>query len=434
MEQELAGMTLSPDVVFFRDEDKVVAFHRRTLKALTLDEEAARLLADMVAPGAVIRAARSPKLRYLLTSLKALSFIEATVPAEIDFGADLPTLSGPAVVNSYRIVLTEACNLRCTYCFQEATTTRQKSMTPETLERVIDTILKRHVTRDSISIHWFGGEPLLKFGLIEAGVSSLRAAVCAGRLGGVSFDVTTHGGLVTDKIAAFFARNCVRVLVSLDGGKLLNDRKRVDKRRRGTYDASVAGYRTLQRAGVDVGVIVTTSLETGTELAEGVRNLVDTLNPHRIHINTPQPTARGWEVDGRVFAEQLHEAAYMCAERGIELIGPHQKVRRALMLNEAQNLDCVAPNGGMAVSVGPDGQLGHCVVSWNGADHSQFRDTWDYLLAESWKTRSHKTDACRRCPAENVCGGPCPLEAELIGLDTQRCAFYLTMLEKVLLE
>jgi radical SAM protein with 4Fe4S-binding SPASM domain len=87
----------------------------------------------------------------------------------------------------------------------------------------------------------------------------------------------------------------------------------------------------------------------------------------------------------------------------------------------------------MAVSIGPNGQLGHCIVSWNGDGHSQ-RGDWDFDLAETWKTRSHKSDTCRACPAETVCGGPCPLEAELIGLDQQRCAFYLTTLERMLLE
>ena len=177
------------------------------------------------------------------------------------------------------------------------------------MHTVIARMLEAHGSQDHISIHWFGGEPLLRFKLIREAMDRLGEAVAEGRLKGIAYDMTTHGGLVNDHVAAYLAQHDVHVLVSLDGGKELNDRARIDKKGRGTFDAAVRGYETLRRHGVDVGVIVTSSFATGHELAGGIRDLLDMLEPERLHVNTPQPTARGWEVDGRIFAEQLGEAA-----------------------------------------------------------------------------------------------------------------------------
>jgi uncharacterized protein len=426
---------VSPDVYFFNRDDKYIVFNKRNLKSLRIDFEAKSIIDALSNEGSFHpeNVALDEIERAFVEELTHLGIIESLEQIRHLTEDDIPRISGPLQITSYRIVLTEACNLRCTYCFQEETTDRQKSMSSETMEQVIDHLLARHGPEDQINIHWFGGEPLLQFKLIRSAVERLSAALNQGRIGAISYDMTTNGGLVNEDVAAFLAKYAIRVLVSLDGGKLLHDRTRIDTNGRGSFATSVRGYETLQRHGVDVGVIVTSSFETGRELAQGISDLIDMFAPRRVHVNTPQPTDRGWEVDGAIFAQQLYKAAIECAQRGIELVGPQQKIRRALALSETQNLDCVAPNGGMAVSISPYGHMGHCIVSWNGASHSQ-RGSWDYDLAEAWKTSSYKTDTCRACPAETVCGGPCPLEAELIGLDKQRCAFYLTTLELILLE
>jgi|GEM_PF-6424465 len=423
------------DAYLYADDNNQVLFDKRRLKKYLLDKKSKKFLSDLknASPFSLKEFSHDVEKRLLLSKLHQAGIIKIVELENAEPITDSSVTSGPIQITAYRIVLTEACNLRCTYCFQEETTDRLSTMSMPILDGVIDSILNRHKPDDFISIHWFGGEPLLRFKLIHHAMTRLAIAVEENRIGGISYDMTTHGGLVTSNIASILSEFGVKVLVSLDGGKTVNDRARIDKKGRGTFDRAIKGYRILEEHGVDVGVIVTTSFDTGPDLARGIRDLVSLLEPKRVFVNTPQPTPRGWEVDGAVFANQLFEAANECDAHNCILIGPHQKIRRALALSEVQNLDCVAPSGEMAVSVGPNGQLGHCIVSWNGIEHSQ-EDVWDYDVAKQWKTTSNKTSTCRKCPAETVCGGPCPLEAELIGLDEQRCAFYLTSLEKILLE
>ena len=59
---------------------------------------------------------------------------------------------------TYTILPTTGCNARCTYCYEEGYAVR--TMTPETVERLIDFICETR-SDEKITLSWFGGEPLV---------------------------------------------------------------------------------------------------------------------------------------------------------------------------------------------------------------------------------------------------------------------------------
>ena len=76
-------------------------------------------------------------------------------------------------VTEYNIIPTTACNARCFYCFEAGT--RVSTMDEKTAEAVGDYIV-RHAGGKTVSIQWFGGEPLCNIKAIDVICKKLRDA------------------------------------------------------------------------------------------------------------------------------------------------------------------------------------------------------------------------------------------------------------------
>jgi uncharacterized protein len=343
-------------------------------------------------------------------------------------------LGRSGAISAYRLVLIEGCNYACSYCFESEILPFNRKMTRRTLDTVLERIVEAH-RHQGFSIHWFGGEPLLRWSEIDHGIRRLEQARLDGEIRGAAHSMTTHGGLVTEPIAAELADFGFDMFVSIDGPRRINDLNRIDKRGRSTYDAAVAGYAKLREAGANVGFLVTPNQQTLSELASSVRYLIDEFGARKIGINNPQPGKSGWNLDGKVLAEQLYEITELCHERGVHLVSPGQRILRALATREPHVQDCRGPNGDMAVSIDVDGKMSNCIVSWDDPTlHGGNADVTPKNLADSvrWKSESHLTHSCRGCVAEMVCGGPCALEAHLSGLNHDRCDFFIGFTELAL--
>ena len=142
-------------------------------------------------------------------------------------------------IEKITLQLTQDCNFRCKYCiYSEEANTKQRAhskrhMSWETAKKAIDFYLDHSVDSLKRNVGLYGGEPLLQFDLMKRIIEYAEA-----RLKGkpLSFNVTTNGSLLTDKIVEYLATHNVNILISLDGPKDINDKNRVFKNGEGTYD------------------------------------------------------------------------------------------------------------------------------------------------------------------------------------------------------
>jgi uncharacterized protein len=149
---------------------------------------------------------------------------------------------------------TEACNFRCVYCYE---TFEYHRMEDWVVRGVRNLINRRAGGLHSLTLSWFGGEPLLALGIIdEILVHAKSAAGSGGRLR-LRSDITTNGYLLT---APTFSRlvdlGVTEYQISLDGPKHLHDRKRVMAGGRGTFDRIWANLRSMQATRLEFKVIV----------------------------------------------------------------------------------------------------------------------------------------------------------------------------------
>jgi uncharacterized protein len=87
------------------------------------------------------------------------------------------------------ILPTEACNFRCTYCYE---TFENKKMPLPVVNGIKSLIDRRGAELDELEISWFGGEPLLAFDVIS---EISKHALDAGKTAGFTFrsGMTTNG-------------------------------------------------------------------------------------------------------------------------------------------------------------------------------------------------------------------------------------------------
>jgi sulfatase maturation enzyme AslB (radical SAM superfamily) len=117
----------------------------------------------------------------------------------------------PEGVHGLDLVLTAACNLRCSYCYQNDK--QPKRMEWSTAAAALDLVLRSD--RDEIVITFFGGEPLLEMDTIRRAVAYVRARLPAGKR--VKFVMSTNGTLLDDATAAFLALHDFHTQLSFDG-------------------------------------------------------------------------------------------------------------------------------------------------------------------------------------------------------------------------
>lgn len=164
------------------------------------------------------------------------------------------------------------CNLRCTYCYNGEKFTRPMSM--ETARKAVEIALGTGPV-GHLDVSFFGGEPMMRMGLIREIVE-----YCEQRVEGMKpkptlrFIMNTNGTLMTDEAIALMSKpRKFSVFVSLDGHKEVHDRFRVNAAGKGSFDDVVAGVERLRKAGIPYQLVGVVSTETASELGKTVRTL-----------------------------------------------------------------------------------------------------------------------------------------------------------------
>jgi uncharacterized protein len=126
------------------------------------------------------------------------------------------------------VLLTMGCNLSCPYCFQGKIQdeTKPRLMAPETEDAIVAYLKKSVAGMRSLTVSWFGGEPLLGLRTIKR-MSPKLTEFCD--TAGIAYNavITTNGVLLDrDAVDALAAARVSQVQVSLDIPAALRNDKR----------------------------------------------------------------------------------------------------------------------------------------------------------------------------------------------------------------
>lgn len=216
-------------------DDTVLFFNFFTLNLMALDGEEARqaeLLLD--APNSE----NSIHCHGLRRQILEKGFL---IPAEVNERVYLQNWHAQAQQPnrhlSLTIIPTMACNFRCRYCYQEH---QPETMGPEVEEAVLNSAATRLGKDGTLSVTWFGGEPLLQIERIERLSAGFRR-LCDQCKARYSSHIITNGYLL-DRAMAERLRDCQinHAQVTLDGPQPVHDRRRPLADGSGTFDTILA--------------------------------------------------------------------------------------------------------------------------------------------------------------------------------------------------
>jgi uncharacterized protein len=150
-------------------------------------------------------------------------------------------------VTSIALFVAQKCNLRCVYCYGEGGEYSEAGMMDEnTALAAVDWLVANSLDEKNIQVGYFGGEPLLNFGLMKKVAAHAREqAAAAGK--SVTFSLTTNGTMLNDEIIEFLVAEQINPLISYDGGDY-QDRQRPLISGRGSNKKVMENVERLRKA------------------------------------------------------------------------------------------------------------------------------------------------------------------------------------------
>lgn len=150
--------------------------------------------------------------------------------------ADNTTLAQALSNETLHLILysTEACNFRCTYCYESFAQGRMK---PEVVRGVNNLLRERASELEHLELSWFGGEPLLALDVVEGVMQHALDLRASNPRLHVQGDMTTNAWMLTRPVFERLLELCVTTYqITFDGPKLHHDKKRLRADGAGTFD------------------------------------------------------------------------------------------------------------------------------------------------------------------------------------------------------
>ena len=330
------------------------------------------------------------------------------------------SLTGHPDIHVCYLILTEECNLRCTYCFVQGSFTsrhRRGSMAPDVARRAVEFFQEatrrggcssNHQGSDhEYTLILYGGEPTLNQVALEAAVTSARSLDFPGKL---QIAMVTNGTALTPVTVRLLKEHDVGVSVSLDGPAELTD----SGRNKGTYAKACAGIEMLREAGINPGISCTLPPSAVSQF-DRILAWLESMQVRNIGFNLVTRPASGYDSPEyhRMGTEQLIRGFKRFRQIGVYEDRMMRKVR-SFVEHRVYPFDCAAC-GGAQIVVAPDGRVGICHAFLGSGktfvghvSDERFFPEKDPIWTE-WSVRSPiNIPECKNCECLGICGGGCP--------------------------
>jgi len=321
------------------------------------------------------------------------------------------------------MIVTTHCNLRCRYCYAEggAYGMPRQQMSADLARQAVKWALQLFPL--ITALQFFGGEPSLNCGAIQAVCETFEQQYAVGHLERLpQYAMVTNGTCLSPHLEELIRRYRMHLTYSIDGPSEVHDCNRHFLSGRGSYQKTITNFKRLRVAGgVNMGVEVTFSpqaLDAGYGIWELARFSLTELGLSEPHI-APVASAPGgvtsW--DGRI-DEAVASYRVATANSLQSLLEGHyvgfsivSGMLRTLTLKRPRNVIC--PAGASTLAVDPQGDVYPCFMfagqpelRLGNVNISPDRTIFlDRLQAFMRHNRKDTHVACRECWARSLCSG-----------------------------
>ena len=326
------------------------------------------------------------------------------------------------VVKALCLHIAHVCNLNCSYCFasQGKYHGERALMSFEVGKRALDFLIENSGSRRNLEVDFFGGEPLMNFGVVKELVAYARS-VEKEKGKNFRFTLTTNGVLIDDEVIEFANRECSNVVLSLDGREEIHDRYRVDYAGNGSWEKIVPKFqRFVEARGGKNYYMRGTFTHANPDFLNDIRQMLD-LGFNELSME-PVVCAEGdpcalTEEDLPVVLQQYEELAQLMLQRDregkpftfyhymIDLTGGPCIYKRISGCGSGTEYMAVTPWGDLYPCHQFVGEERFCLGNiWDGVTNTEVRREF-----ASCNVYAHPE--CRDCWARLYCSGGCAANA-----------------------
>lgn len=305
------------------------------------------------------------------------------------------------------LMLTHACNLRCSYCYTGAKV--ERAMPLDVGYRSIDRAMASLNRLGTLDIGFFGGEPLLQAAMIKTLSVHARQQARLRDLK-LSLSMTTNATVTGPDAWVVMMMPDLDLAISCDGSPEIHDRHRVTPAGSGTALRVTATIRQLVAASREFRVVMVVRPDTLEHLPRSIRYL-QSLGVRSIHPSLDLWT--GWGVEDIARLEHIVAKCANVWRRSLPNLGLSWFDEKAGMLTGAsigETSRCGFGRGEIAVA--PSGRLYPCERLIGEDDPTNpmalpgnAMDGADFLKTSQSPERSHA--ACDACAMTSECDTVC---------------------------
>lgn len=318
------------------------------------------------------------------------------------------------------LFISQKCNLKCTYCYgNKGEYGEEGFMNKQTAFKSIDLLIKLSKNSKDLGISYFGGEPLLNFPLIR---SITRYAKLKGKEYGKNFEfgITTNGTLITDEIIEFFKKNDIIPVISFDGPQEIQDKYRLFKNGKGTYNFTLSKIKKLLK---DIPNSICRSTIMNSSDYSKVENHLKKIGFKYIQLTVASPSILNEndiinrnipdlnnyleiQIDNLLklikSKNSLEITNYKYSGHGWHIL----RIIEQFMNNQKRYFMCGAGRSGIAINAKGSIFLCHRFVGIEqfniGNVHTEELNRFEFQ-----KSPTKTNEKCIKCFAKNICGGGC---------------------------
>ncbi|MHA2403031.1 MAG: TIGR04084 family radical SAM/SPASM domain-containing protein [Candidatus Kariarchaeaceae archaeon] len=301
----------------------------------------------------------------------------------------------------YHLVLTQRCNLSCTYCGSSV----ESSIMPVNLDYSIEH-LKSFFDKDQEQpvIAFYGGEPCLEEDRIIQIMDMIPAK---------AFTIQTNGTLLT-RIPTEYIYRFQSILVSIDGREEVTDGYRGS----GTFTNALAGAKYALNSGFQGDLIARMTVSETSDIYQDVKFLLSLNDPPFSHVHWQLDAMWDESIETRYsYFEEWLTNSYIpgitqLVKMWLDLIKttghvpgivPFQGIMHTLLSGIAVQLRCGA--GIDFFSINTDGMISVCPIP-PSVDFAKVGDIY-HNIPSDLPGKVMLDEPCLSCEERTVCGGRC---------------------------
>ncbi|KKQ11713.1 MAG: radical SAM protein [Candidatus Babeliales bacterium] len=311
-------------------------------------------------------------------------------------------------------LVTNNCNLRCSYCFADGGSYGQTRgyMEEKTIEQMLSLLNKDFSDVDEFRILFFGGEPCLYPKVMEMTALAAKDILKGKKL---ILSGTTNGTILPEKLQSFLEENNVKFAVSLDGQKCVQNCLRKTATGIGSYDLVRKNLKNFKLISKKLPILVTVTPKN-MELTKTYLHLKE-LGASYIRFTPatlPSDSSLCFTDNDIAFLKNeltnladIYLKDLLTEEHPVEI--ESFSIIKSIFHNQKRRTYCGLGDGIIAVT--PQGDLYPCPHFIGEKRHclGNVHSTFD---KEAFKNYFHenqlgKKPTCNACPVKNLCGGEC---------------------------